>query len=46
MELHSEGLEMQKQNTPTVRAQRVNQKNEDNGLVIMFSNIMLITAQN
>ena len=46
MELHSEGLEMQKQKTPTFRTQRVDQKNGDNGLVITFSNIMLMAAQN
>ena len=41
MELHSEGLEMQKQNVPMVKAQI--------GvicLVTMFSNIMLMAAQN
>ena len=45
MELHSEGLEMQEQNIPTVRAQRVVEKNGINCLV-MFSNIMLMTVQN
>ena len=41
-----QGLKMLKQNRPTVRARRVDEKNRVSYLVIMFSNIMLITAQN
>ena len=37
MELNLEVLEMQKLNTPTERAQRVNDKNGVNCLVIMFT---------
>ena len=37
MELNSEGFEMQKQNIPTVRAQRVDEKNGVICLVLMNS---------